>query len=296
MWRSSIVLLLMVAACNKSAGEKSLPPAKGEGAPPAPVLPKIETKGEGATAAIAATEGHTTGTTFPHQEAQLGPMATGVITDVAVEEGQAVRKGQILFRLDPRDGELRIAQAKAALAAAEVGLRAVTTEYERGKQLMEQNAMNRAQWDQVVARLDGAKVGVDQAKVALQMAEKSLTDTVVRAPFDGVVTAKMKTVGELATMMPPTVVIVLQQHSILDLRFRLPEKAVSLVRAGDPVRLRFDALGLTREAKIARVQPSVDAHTRTVEIVAELPNADLALRPGLLAEVEIGAQKEVNAP
>jgi multidrug efflux pump subunit AcrA (membrane-fusion protein) len=91
----------------------------------------------------------------------------------------------------------------------------------------------------------------------------------------------------MATMMPPTIIAIIQDQDTLDLRFRLPEKALATVKAGSTVKARFAALGVTHDAKVTRIQPTIDPRTRTIEVVAELPNPDLALKPGLLAEVEL---------
>lgn len=290
-----LLIPIILCACAREDPAAKLPPATGEGAKPRPALPALPKDEASKDGTFSPTEGRTTGTTYPKQEAQLGPSVGGIIASVDVEEGTRVKKGQVLFRQDTRDGELRVQQAKAALAGAEVSLRAMTTEYDRSKALFDEKALNRAQWEQMQAKLDGAKVGVEQAKVALQMAEKSVADATVRAPFDGVVTAKLKSVGEMATMMPPTVVLILQQQSVLELRFRLPERALSQVKTGDTITAQFSSLALTKTAQVTRIQPAVDPRTRTVEIVAEIPNSDLALRPGLLAEVSFGAAQAAEA-
>jgi RND family efflux transporter MFP subunit len=280
--------LALLPACKRGGGA-ALPPAQGQGAPAMPELPVIEkTSARDEATNVAPTEGRTTGTTFPRAEAQLGPNAAGVIEKIMVKEGDQVRKGTVLFRQDARDAALRVEQAKVAARAAGVNLRLAETEHERNKVMFEQKAVNQMAWDQIVGRLDSARVGVQQAEVTLAMAEKALADAVVRAPMDGVVTAKLKNEGEMATMMPPTVVLVLQDQSILELRFRLPEKALTEVKVGDAITARFDALGLSREAKVARISPSVDARSRTVEVIAMLPNKDGALKSGLLATVELG--------
>jgi RND family efflux transporter MFP subunit len=276
-------------ACGKRQATP-LPPAQGQGAAALPELPTIEkTSVTDEATAVAPTEGRTTGTTFPRAEAQLGPNAGGVIEKILVKEGDRVKKGAVLFRQDTRDAALRVEQAKVAARAAGVNLRLAETEHDRNKVMFEQKAVNQMAWDQIVGRLDSARVGVQQAEVALSMAEKALADAVVRAPMDGLITAKLKNEGEMATMMPPTVVLVMQDQSALELRFRLPEKALTEIKVGDAVTARFEALGLTREAKVARISPAVDARTRTVEVVAMLPNKDGVLKSGLLATVDLGS-------
>src|SRR5882757_7741804 len=280
-----IAVAVMVAACGRGKGQQ-LPPAQGEGAPPLPALPNLAAPAPEATAVVP-TEGRTTGTTYPHAEAQLGPNTSGVIVKIHVNEGDPVRKGMVVFRLDDRDAKLRVEQARAAREAARVNLRAVQTEYDRTKPMFDEKAVNRMQWDQLVARLDGAKVAVQQADVALAMAEKLLDDTAVHSPIAGVVTAKLKNEGEMATTMPPTVVLVIQDRSVLELHLRLPEHALGQVKIGDVVTARFDALNAVRPARVTRINPAVDARTHSVEVVAEIPNQDRALKSGLLASVEL---------
>ena len=280
----TMFMLLPLAGCKREVQE--LPPAHGDQAPAMPDLPTIEKASDESTT-VTTSEARTTGTTFPRAEAQLGPNAGGVIEKILVKEGDTVKRGQIVFRQDVRDAALRIEQAKVALDAARVNLRASETDYQRTKSMFEQKAMNQVQWDQAQTRLDSAKVQVQQAEVALNVANKALADGTVRSPIDGVVVQKLKSEGEMATMMPPTVVLVIQDQSTLELRFRLPERALRYVKIGASVKAKFDALGIEREAKVTRIQSAIDAQTRTVEVVVLLPNQDGALRAGLLASVEL---------
>jgi RND family efflux transporter MFP subunit len=285
--------LFGLGACGRKGGADQLPPAQGPGSAPMPALPSVTARSDEASA-VSPTEGHTTGTTFPRAEAQIGPNAGGVISKILVKEGDKVRKGQVLFKQDTQDAALRVDQAKAALEQARVNLKATETEFNRTKSMFDQKAVSQMQWDQVQSRMDGARVGVSQAEVALNMANKFLGDGTVRSPLSGVVVAKLKSEGEMATMMPPTVVLVVQDQSVLELRFRLPEQALTHIKAGDQVRANFVAVGIKRAAKVSRIQPSVDARTRTVEVVAEIPNPDEDLRSGLLAEVEMGADEKTD--
>ena len=114
-------------------------------------------------------------------------------------------------------------------------------------------------------------------------------------PSTGVVTAKLKNEGEMATMMPPTVVLVVQDQSVLELRFRLPEKAADRGqgrRGGDGATSRRWASPAT--AKVARIQPAVDARTRTVEVVAEIPNPDGALQQRPAGRGRAGAVEDAS--
>jgi RND family efflux transporter MFP subunit len=298
-----LIAVVVVAAggCGKKNDKPALPPARGPGAAPLPALPEVVTGAGGAGAgaaagaeatAVAPTEGRTTGTTYPRSEAQVAAKASGVIERVMLKDGDRVRRGTVLFRQDQRDAVLRVEQAKAAVSSARVGVKAIETEHSRSKSLFDEKALSRMEWDQIQARFDGARANLEQAEVALRIAEKGLADTSVRSPIDGVVTAKLKSEGEMATMMPPTVVLVVQDQSVLDLKFRLPERALATVKVGDIVKADFEAIGAVREAKVTRINPAVDPRTRTVEVVAEIPNKEGRLRSGLLASVELpGARR-----
>lgn len=286
-----VAVALGGAACKKQGpGKAKLPPASGEGAPPMPALPKIETAAPAGEGEARATDSRTTGTLFPRAEAQIAPLVPGTLSQLLVKEGDAVKKGQVLFKQDARDAVLRRDQASAALAAARVQLDATQVEYDRTRRLFDQNAVNQAQMEQMQARLDGARVGVQQAQVMLNMANKAIADATVKSPMDGVVTMKLKSEGEMLTTMPPVPVLILQDQKVLELRFRLPERALADVKPGSEITAAFTAVGQTRKATVVRINPTVDARSRTIELIAEIPNDDGALRPGLLAEIQLGAK------
>jgi RND family efflux transporter MFP subunit len=302
-WLLSVACVSLALATTSSCGRKKevqLPPAQGPGAAPLPALPAIPKDDPTAAAGpesgtVAPTEGRTTGTTTPRAEAQVGPKGQGLIDKVFVKEGDRVRRGTILFRQNTRDAELRVAQAKAQLESARVSAKAAEVEHARTKLLFDKSAASGMQWDQVQAQTEGARVGVQQAQVMLEIAEKAQADAVIRSPIDGLVTAKLKSEGEMVTMMPPTVVVIIQDQSVLDLRFRLPESALRGLKIGQPLTVKFEALGVAREAKVSRINPAVDTRTRTVEVVASIPNKDGSLRSGLLAQVEMGGAAAVAA-
>ncbi len=280
--------LVASASCKGKSQGAELPPASGPGAAPRPELPKIEKTPAETRAAEVTNE--TTGTTYPRARVEVAPSMSGVIAQIAVKAGDRVEKGQLLFRLENRDMALRVQQALAALKSAEVGLSSVKVEYDRTKRLLDKNAIDQASWDRVQAQYEAAVAGVDQAKVGVSLARDGLADATVKSPIPGVVTAKLKSAGEMATMMPPTVVVVIEDHSVLELRFRLPERSLRALAVGDVVRARFSALGIERDAKVVRLSPDVDPHTRTFEVITEIANPDGTLKSGMLATILMGNQ------
>lgn len=279
--------LLALSGCKRdSSGKDEMPPAKGPGAPARPALPDTRAP-DAATTPSAPTAERTTGTTEPIDHAEVAPSMSAIIESIAVEEGDKVKKGQLLFRLRASDMSLRVDQARSAQKSAEVGLAAAKVEYERMQRLLEKNAIEKAQFDRVKAQYDAALAAVDQTKVGVSMARTGLGDTTVESPISGVVTHIPKNPGEMATMMPPTVVVVVEDQSKLKLRFRMPESSLAKLEVGTTVEVNLEAIGEKREAKVSWVAPTVDPRTRTVEYIAILDNPDGKLKSGMLAVVTL---------
>jgi len=289
---SFIAVAIMLAACgNGGDGGQALPPATGPGSPPLPTLPSIGSAAPAPSATIASVR-RSTGTLLPHSEVAVVARSRGVVIALTVDVGARVQKGQVLFRVDDREAGLRLAQAQTQLAAAQQQLTSTEVEYRRTKALFEQQAASPQQWDQISAQRDAAKVAVAQAENGVALASKAVADTTVRAPIDGVVVSRRVALGDYVTDGPAPVLVV-QDQVRLDLKFRLPDRALATVRTGDPITVSLPALATTRKATISMVAPSVDPRTRTVELTAVLDNLDGALRPGLMADVELDAK---NAP
>jgi membrane fusion protein, multidrug efflux system len=292
---TNMLVALVVVGCSKGDDRSALPPATGPGSPPLPVLPAIAAATPAPAAAVTS-DRKATGTLLPHAQVAVVARASGVIIALNVDVGARVKQGDVVFRVDSRDAELHLAQARTQLAAAEQQLHATEVEHRRTQQLFDQHAASPQQWDQVNAQLDAARLGVAQAKSGVAVASKAVTDATARAPIDGVVTARPVALGDYVTSSPATQVLTLQDQATLDLEFRLPERALAKVKPGDPISVTLPALGVTRTAAIAIVAPSVDARTRTIGLKAVLDNRDGALRPGLMADIELDAVRAASRP
>jgi len=296
--RSLLALSFLLALALYGCAEKELPklpPAAGEGAPPqtkVPTLKELEKDAPALAKAVGTRAG--TGSLQALHYAALGPKVTGVLSSIAVDEGERVKKGQVLFRIDAAQAELAVEQAKAALATAKIQQSSAQLDYERTKALHERGSVPEDVFDQVKARLDAATSQVAQANAAVSMVQRQVTDGVVTSPIDGIVSEKRMNVGETATLMPPSVVIVVQDIDVLELRARLPETALKTVREGAEITVRFPAIDESRPVKIKRIAPTVDVRTRTIEIIAEIPNADHRLKAGMLAEVAYAGGEQAS--
>ncbi|MDC0670951.1 efflux RND transporter periplasmic adaptor subunit [Nannocystis radixulma] len=280
---------LLVAACDAKEAEKPSLPSSQASAPPTIPTPSkgpAPQPGIKAGARDLSIERYV-GTALPKQEAELGPRMSGTLASVDVEEGQMVKKGQVLFRLDARSTRLGVSQAETGLQGAKIARDNAKRELERQQQLAAKGTIAAAVLERAESAFNSAENGVSQSEVALSMARRGTADSAVISPIDGLVAHKLKDVGETVTMMPPTIVVVIQDQSVLEVRARIPEAALRLVHVGDQVTAHFSALGVSREAKVVRVQPTVDAATRTIEIVTDVDNKEGTLRPGMYVEIEL---------
>ncbi|HEX3479005.1 MAG TPA: efflux RND transporter periplasmic adaptor subunit [Kofleriaceae bacterium] len=289
--RSIFAVTLMLAGCGAGGDDRTaLPPATGPSSPPLPALPALVRPAQPPSSAIASAD-RATGTLVPHAEVAVVARATGVLVELGVEVGARVTRGQVVFRVDDRGAVLRLAQARTQLAVAAVQLRTAQVEYRRAKGLFDQQAVSQQQWDQVSAQLDAARAGVAQARSSVAVAGNAVSEATARAPIAGIVVSLPVAVGDFVNAAAATRVVIVQDQTTLDVRFRLPEQALLHVRPGDAVAIALPGLAAARTAQVAIVAPSVDPRTRTVELTAVLDNRDGALRPGLMAEVSLGAAR-----
>jgi membrane fusion protein, multidrug efflux system len=278
-----LVLVLAWPACKKSDAVVQLPQS---GATTKRSVRTVIVRADVTTDVISAT-----GTTAALSTTKIMPLVTGLITTLPVKEGDTVKRGQVLAVLDQRGYRLSVAQAEAAIGAARVAVDATTREHERFKRLMQQDATAKAQYDQVLDRLHGAQAAMKQAQVARDMARKALGDTVVRAPYAGVITKKLASVGDYATAMPPTVILAMMDIHALELKVALPEPELQRVEENARITAKLTSNERTVTTKISRIIRSVDPMTRSFEIIAEIPNDDLSLKPGVFADVKITTSK-----
>jgi multidrug resistance efflux pump len=110
---------------------------------------------------------------------------------------------------------------------------------------------------------------------------------VVRAPYTGVVTKKHVSEGDMATSMPPTSLITIEETEILDLRVQVPSSYLERVKVGDEVTVHFPSGAKDLRAKIGRLVPTISAGTRTFPVILEIDNSRGQYRAGLFAEVKL---------
>jgi len=213
--------------------------------------------------------------------ADLAFQVGGRVARVAVDEGDAVTRGAVLAALDPTDYAL-------ALRQTELQAQRTADELRRARPLLDAGSIAPNDFERLVT-------AARQAEVARDLAAKRLRDATLTAPFDGVVAAKRTEVG--ASAAPGVTAFTLVALDEVQVRVGVPEADVGALRPGQPARVELAALGRAVRGRVQLVGVSADPASRTYTVKVAVPNADRALRAGMVASVAIatGVSRRVVA-
>jgi RND family efflux transporter MFP subunit len=270
----------LLAACGGHADKAALPASDAGGS--AVRVAKPATRMETGLARV-------TGTVRAKEEAVLSAKASGQIRRVLVSVGDRVRAGAPLVEMDPVNARIGLENAQAAERLAVANLGVADREVARSKMLFEAQSLPEAGYDRVKTGRDVAAAQLDQARAALAGAKQMVADTVIAAPFDGVVTAKFHNAGDTVTLMPVTPIVTVTDVDHLELRLAAPEAIESFVRPGQVIEGVLTPSGQRFQAKVRMKGSVVDPQSRTIEVLADvLKGQGPAIRPGSLANVDFG--------
>lgn len=266
--------LLLLSACSEPAPVAAQKPAQS--------LPVV-------TVTSGAPREHTAiGSVVSDQRIEVASRLSGFIRELRVQEGDRVRSGELLARIDAADIEGNIRQAQAALASAEANQKDATIDAARFQQLFDKGSVSDSEMRKARLRQDAAEETANQARAALDIASAQRDYTQIRSPINGVVVARHQRSGDLAT--PGTPLLTLESASQLLFETWLPEATLANVRAGLPVNVHIDGIAQPLRGTVARIVGSADPVTRSFPVKIALP-ATPGLLPGLFgrAVFEFGA-------
>lgn len=228
-----------------------------------------------------------TGELVAKERAQIASEVSGRITEILVDEGEAVEVAQVLLEIDPERRNLELADARAGLTEAEAALAEQEREYRRAKTLHEQGIASEASLDQTETALALARSRAEAARARVGVADRAVRDASVRAPFAGLIARREVSRGEFVNVGQPLFELVALDP--VEVEFHLAERDSGRVLVGQEVRVTVapfpnqDFHGL-----VTVVSPTVDVRTRTLRVKAQIDNRDGRLRPGLFARVDLG--------
>ena len=221
----------------------------------------------------------------------------GVLKRILVNEGQIVRRGQLLAEMDPTTSSNTVEvahaslnQAKDMVKQAEATYNQAKDAYDRMKLLHDNGSLPEVKWieaetrlAQATSALNTARSGVASATATEKIARKGLADTRLYAPVSGVIGKKQLVAGE--TALPSQAVVNILDISTVKVKVAVPESEIGSINAGTPTSIKVDAIG--RSYRGGRIEKGVeaDALTHTYDIRINVVNRDLKLLPGMVANV-----------
>lgn len=322
--RSSLVLISFLATltCLLLAGCSKATEAKNKGAAKSQTIQvkAIQVKRQEIERRV-----DTVGTLMADQEVVVSAEVEGRVTEVLVDLGDRVQKGQALLHILPEELQYSLQQQEAQLrqvldrlglkteadkvtdinkvpevAKARADLQEAEQRFARVKELVAQNIASRQDLDQAEARDAALRASVElarrqaetlvaqvsQYRASVDLARKKLRDTSVRAPFAGAIRERQVQVGQY--VRPQTALFELVNVDPLRMRAEVPEKMSSWVKEGNVVEVRVEAHpDKLFHGKVTRISPAVDQQKRTFAIEAMIPNREGLLRPGFYSKAAI---------
>lgn len=277
------ISLLTLAACSEGNAKK-----KGE-APPVPV-----TTAKAATRDIPVTL-KVVGRAEAYESVVLKSRVDGQVAAVLFTEGQHVKQGDVLIRLDPNDFSARLQQAEAAAARDEALIAKSRSDTARYTALKERNFVSEEKVNDVRTNEAAAAANLRASKAAVEVARLQLSYAVIRAPFSGVVGARLVFPGSSVKINDTTLAVVNRIRPLL-ITFSIPEKHLPRLRAAMAsaagsrmkvdVSLPSDA-SQHYEGEVHFLDNAVDAATGTIQMKAVLANDDEKLTPGQFLNVTL---------
>lgn len=225
------------------------------------------------------------------RKAAVASKATGRLVYLGVVEGDRVKAGQVIARIEDSDVKAQVAQAQANVQLGEADLQDAQRSMEREKQLLDSNLSTQAAYDAAEARYRRVTATIDVAKASLAAAQVALENTVIRAPFDGTVLTKNADVGEVvaplaASALSKAAVVTLADLGSLQVEVDVSETNIEQIVGGQPCEIVLDAYPDVRyPGAVARIVPTADRAKATVQVKVAFTRYDARVLPEMSAKV-----------
>jgi RND family efflux transporter MFP subunit len=250
-----------------------------------------------------------TGNTAPIKSVDLVARVQGVLQSIDYTDGTLVKQGATLFTIEPETYRLKVEQAQAAEAGAQASVKQAEADFKRQSDLVQRQAVSQATLDTSTSARDNAQANLQQAEVNTKIAAVNYGYTNVVAPFDGIVSAHLVSVGELVGAASPTQLATIVALDPIYVNFNVNEQDVLRIRANalrqgltsDDLRQVTVEVGLQTETgyphqgKLDYAAPTINQSTGTLAVRGVLPNADRVLLPGYYVRVRVPLAEQQGA-
>ncbi|MEH2524874.1 RND family efflux transporter MFP subunit [Bradyrhizobium sp. AZCC 2176] len=251
----------------------------------------------------------TTGNTAAIKNVDLVARVQGFLQSINYKDGAFVKEGTSLFTIEPDTYKLKLDQAQAAESGAQASVRQTEADFKRQQELVQRQAVSQATLDNSTSARDNAQANLLQAQVNTKIAAVNYGYTNVTAPFDGVVSAHLVSVGELVGASSPTQLATIVALDPIYVNFNVNEQDVLRIReearrrgmTPDDLRQLPVEVGLQTETgfphqgKLDYAAATLNQSTGTLPVRGVLPNSDRVLLPGFFVRVRVPMDQVQNA-
>ena len=230
------------------------------------------------------------GTIRANQQATIYAKVPGYLKSLSVDKGDGVKGEQVFGEIEVPELEADIAKNDAEMKVAQIEFERVSGAAKKAPDLVTAQALSEAEGKRKVAQ-----ARLDQAKTLLRYSQ-------LTAPFRGIITQRFVDPGAFIAVptgggaAPAAAIVTIADFETVRVQVTVPEVEASFIQKGEPVKFSVEGLpGKAFEASVSRFSYALDEATRTMLIEADVPNADLTLRPGMYAITKIGVEKKNDA-
>lgn len=227
------------------------------------------------------------GTLKAANSAYVKARVPGELQGLAVREGDAVQAGQVIARIDPAEYEARLRQAQLQADAAKAQIDIAQRQYDNNKALVDQGFISRTALDTSLANLNAARASFEAAVAAADVARKSVADTTLKAPMSGYVSQRLAQPGERVAV--DTRIVEIVDLGRMEIEAALSASDSVGVRVGQRAQLQVEGYAQTVPARVARINPSTQAGSRSVLVYLQLQTVP-GLRQGLFVQGSLGTE------
>nr|AMH39651.1 Efflux pump periplasmic linker BepF [Tardiphaga robiniae] len=250
-----------------------------------------------------------TGNTAPIKNVDLVARVQGVLQSINYQDGSFVKQGTTLFTIEPETYQLKLEQAQAAEAGAQASAKQAEADFKRQSDLVSRQVVSQSTLEQSTATRENSQANLQQAQVNTKIAAVNYGYTNVIAPFDGIVSAHLVSVGELVGVASPTQLATIVQLDPIYVNFNVNEQDVLRIRdearrrgltVSDlrqlPIEIGLQTeTGFPHKGQIDYISPTINQSTGTLPVRGVLPNPDRILLPGFYVRVRVPIDKQDNA-
>lgn len=219
------------------------------------------------------------GTLKPDEEVDLSFETSGKIVKINFTEGTRVKKGDLLAKINDRP-------LQAQLEKLNVQLKLASEKEFRQKSLLDRDAISQESYDQI-------QTDVQSIKADINLITARISETELRAPFDGII--GLRNISEGAYTTPSTKIARLVKISPIKIEFSIPEKYSSEIKVGFPVRFSIDGTSSEYDATVYAIDPKIDIDTRVIMLRALYPNKNEELKPGKYTHIKLQLSNIISA-